>query len=86
MTAREETRETEAGRGQQGRRVTREHLETRDCRVSLDPRGREEGRGSEVRWVRRARRAEQQCRARLDREDFRDLPGLKVGLIISLNY
>ena len=79
MTAREETREKEAGRGQQDRRVIRDHLETRDCRVSRAPGGREEGRESEVRWVRRAKRAEQRCRARLDRGDCRDLPGLKVG-------
>ena len=78
MRDREETRETEAGQGQQDRRVTRDLLETRDCRVSRAPGGREEGRESEVRWVRRARRAEQRCRARLDLGDCRDLPGLKV--------
>ena len=45
MRDREEIRETEAGLGQQDRRVTRDLLETRDYRVSRAPGGREEGRG-----------------------------------------
>ena len=77
----EETRETEAGQVQQDPRVTRDLLETRDCRVSQDQGGREEGRGSEVRWDRRVRRDDQRCRARSDLGDSRDLLGLKVGLI-----